>query len=182
MLSPLAQVLPYLPLRLTIGSLTRGHLPICQVHNPYLLASPNYCNLPLFVLRMVVHVLLWDMVRPIRPPHSSYLKSFMFPILLSTSYLSTSSPKHYFASSHSFFTIAPFRICKRGRGLVWGVRLDMDFLSLSSIIFQLVSLVSFLRPILHSTGIDDLATPISPNFAKLSHGFLYPPLSVSHDN
>ena len=100
----------------------------------------------------------------------------------SSSYLSTPSPKHYFASSHSFFTIAPFRICKRGRGLVWGVRLDMDFMSLSPIIFQLVSLVSFLRPILHSTGIDDLVTPVSPNFAKLSHGFLYPPLSVSHDN
>ena len=120
---------------LTLGSLTQGHLPICQVHNPYLLAYPNYHNLHLFLLRMVMFVLLWNTVRPIRPPHSSYLKSFMFPISLSTSYLSTQSPKHYFAPSHSFLTSALFRICRLGRGLVWGVRLDVDFMSLSLIIF-----------------------------------------------
>ena len=50
------------------------------------------------------------------------------------------------------------------------------------IIFQMSSLVSFPHPILYSSGIDKLATSISPNFVKLSHGFLFPPLSASHDN
>ena len=76
-----------------------------------LLAYPNYHNLPLFLLGLVVHVLLWDMVRPIQPPHSSYLKFFMFPIFLGTSYLSVPSPKHYFSPSHSFLTISPFKLC-----------------------------------------------------------------------
>ena len=179
---PLAQVLPYLPVRPTLGSLTWGHLPICKVHNPYLLVYPNYHNLPLFLLRMVMSVLLWVMARPIGPPHSSYIKSFMFTIFLSTFYLLAPSPKHYFGPSHSFLTIAPFMICRRGRGLVWGMRLNLDFMSLSPIIFHLGSLVSFPRSILHSSGINDLATQVSPNFAKLSHGFLCPPLSVSHVN
>ena len=43
--TPPAHVLPYLPLCPTLRSLTQGHLPICQVHNPYLLAYPNYHNL-----------------------------------------------------------------------------------------------------------------------------------------
>ena len=132
---PSVQVVPHLPLRPTLGSLTRGHLLICQVQNPYLLTYPNDPNFLLLLLRMVIPVLLWDMTRPIRPPHSCYLKSFMFPISLSTSYLSTPSPNHYFAPSHFFLTFAPFRICRRGRGLVWGARLDVDFMSLSPIIF-----------------------------------------------
>ena len=111
------------------------HFPICQIHNPYLLANPNYHKLLLFLLQMVVSLLLGDMARPIRPPHSSYLKSFMFLISLSTSYQSAPSPKHYFAPSHSLLTIAPFKICIWGRGLVWGMRLDMEFMSLSLIIF-----------------------------------------------
>ena len=179
---PPAEVLPYLPLHSFLGSLTQGHLPICQVHNPYLLAYPNYRNLPLFLLHMFVHVLLWDMVRPIRPLCSSYLKSFKFPIFLSTSSLLAPSSKHYFSSSHSFLTIAPFKIYGRGRVLVWGVRLDVDFMSLSLINFQFGFLIFFPRLILHSSGINDLVTLISPNFAKLSHGFLCPPLSVSHVN
>ena len=163
---PPAQVLSYLPLHPTLGSLTQGHLPICQVHNPYLFAHLDYHSLLLFLLRMVVPVLLWGMARPIRPPHCNYLKSFMFSISLST----------------SFLTIVPFRIRRQGRGLVWGVRLDVDFVSLSVIIFQLGSLVSFRRSILHFSGIDDLTTLVSLNSAKLSHGFLFLLLSVSHVN
>ena len=132
---PLAKVVTYLSLRVTLGSLTWGHLPICQVHNPYLLTYPNYHSLILFLLRMVVPVMLYDMGRPNLPCHSCYLKSFMFKIFLSTTYLSTPSPKHYFALSHSFLTIAPFMIWGRERGLVWGVRLDVDLMSFSSIIF-----------------------------------------------
>ena len=129
---PSAQVPPYLPLCPTLGSLTRGHLPMC--HNPYLLAYLNYHKLLLFILRMVFQVMLWDIARPIRTPRSSYRKSFMFQISVSTSSLSASSIKHYFARSHSFLTIAPFKICGWGRGLVWGMRLDADLMSLSPII------------------------------------------------
>ena len=94
-------------------------------------------------------------------------------------FILVSSPKHYFTLSHSFLTFAPFKICKRGRGLVWGVRLYVKFMSLSSIIFSLGSLVSFRRPILHSNGIGDLPTLVSPNSAKLSHGFILRLLSAS---
>ena len=62
------------------------------------------------------------------------------------------------------------------------VKLDVDFISLSMIIFQLGSLVSFPSSILHSNGIKDLATPISLNSTKLSHRFLFPPLNVSRVN
>ena len=40
-----------------------------------------------------------------------------------------------FAPSHYFLTIASFRICGQGRGLACGMRLDVDFISLSLIIF-----------------------------------------------
>ena len=179
---PSAYILSCLPLRLTLGSWTQGHLHIYEVNNPYLLAYPNYHNLPLFQLQMVMHVLVWEMVRPILPPHSNSVKSFIFLIFLSTSYLSTSSPEHYFALYHSFLTISPFKICRRERGLVWGRRLDVDFMSLSLIIFQLGSLVSFPQPILHSSGINNLATLVSPNSTKLSYRFLFPSLSVIHVN
>ena len=55
-----------------------------------------------------------------------------FPInLLSISAIT----KPYFTLSHSFLNIAHLRICERGRGLVWGMRLDVSFMSLSPIIF-----------------------------------------------
>ena len=55
-------------------------------------------------------------------------------------------------------------------------------MSLSHIIFQLVSIVSFPQLIMHSSDIDELATLVYLNSTKLSHEFMFSPLSLSHVN
>ena len=134
--TPPAHVLPYLPLCLTLRSLTQGHLPIWQVHNPYLLAYPNYHNLLFILLWMIMHFISWDMARPIRPP-SLELSQVLYVPNFSVNLLSINAITKALFCSVSFFpyhcTFQDLLMMKRiGLGLV---RLDVEFMILSPIIF-----------------------------------------------
>lgn len=131
---------------------------------------------------MVVPVLSWEKAWLILLPLFLYQMSFMFLIFPSISYPSAPSPKPSFAQSIFSLIIVLFRICGRGRGLVWGVRPDVEFMSLFLITFQLDFIVFFPSRILLFSGIDVWAILVLPSYVKPFLGFLFLLFSVSHVN